>query len=70
MDLSHYGNNRDDVYEEDGGRIFQPVSNEVSDDWRKFQNAELHNFYLSQIIIKMIIQEDEMSRDSNKCTKE
>jgi hypothetical protein len=45
MDLSHYGNNRDYVYEEDARRMFEPVSNEVSEDWRKFRNEELHNFY-------------------------
>jgi hypothetical protein len=51
-------------------RMFEPVRNEVTEDWRKFRNEALHTFYLSQNIIKMIIQENEMGRDSNKCGEE
>jgi hypothetical protein len=35
-------------------RIFGPKRGEVSGDWRKFLNEELHNLYSSRSIIRMI----------------
>jgi hypothetical protein len=35
-------------------RIFGPKRNEVTGDWRKLHNEELHNFYSSPNIIRMI----------------
>jgi hypothetical protein len=36
------------------GRIFGPTRNEVTGDWRKLHDEELHNFYSSPHIIKVI----------------
>jgi hypothetical protein len=35
-------------------RIFGPKRNEVTGDWRKLHNEELHNLYSSPSIIKVI----------------
>jgi hypothetical protein len=35
-------------------RIFGPKSDEVTGDWRKMHNEELHNLYFSPNIIRMI----------------
>jgi hypothetical protein len=35
-------------------RIFGPKTDEVTGDWRKLHNAELHNLYSSPNIIRMI----------------
>jgi hypothetical protein len=35
-------------------RIFGPRSDEVTGDWRKLHNEELHNLYSSPNIIRMI----------------
>jgi hypothetical protein len=35
-------------------RIFGPKRDEVTGDWRKLHNEELHNFYSSPNIIRMI----------------
>jgi hypothetical protein len=35
-------------------RIFGPRRDEVTGDWRKLQNDELHNLYSLPIIIRMI----------------
>jgi hypothetical protein len=35
-------------------RIFGPKSDEVTGDWRKLHNEELHNLYFSPNIIRMI----------------
>jgi hypothetical protein len=35
-------------------RIFRPRRDEVTGDWRKLQNEELHNLYSSPNIIRMI----------------
>jgi hypothetical protein len=35
-------------------RIFGPKRNEVTGDWRKLHNEELHNLYSSPTIIRMI----------------
>jgi hypothetical protein len=35
-------------------RIFGPKGDEVTGDWRKFHNEELHNLYSSPSIIRMI----------------
>jgi hypothetical protein len=35
-------------------RIFGPKRDEVTGDWRKLHNEELHNLYFSQNIIRMI----------------
>jgi hypothetical protein len=35
-------------------RIFGPKSDEVTGDWRKVHNEELHNLYSSPSIIRMI----------------
>jgi hypothetical protein len=35
-------------------RIFGPKRNEVTGDWRKLHNEELHNLYTSPSIIRMI----------------
>jgi hypothetical protein len=35
-------------------RIFGPRRDEVTGDWRKLHNDELHNFYSSPNIIRMI----------------
>jgi hypothetical protein len=40
-------------------RIFAPKRDEVTGDWRKLHNGELHNLYPSPTIIRMI--EDEMA---------
>jgi hypothetical protein len=50
--------------------MLEPLRDEVIEDWRKFHKEELHNFYLSQITIKMIIQEGEIRRDSKKYAKQ
>jgi hypothetical protein len=34
-------------------RIFGPKRDEVTDDWRKLHNEELHNLYSSPSIIRM-----------------
>jgi hypothetical protein len=36
-------------------RIFGPKGDEVTGDWRKLHNEELHNFYSSPSIIRMIM---------------
>jgi hypothetical protein len=36
-------------------RIFFPKRNEVTRDWRKLHNEELHNLYSSPYIIRMIL---------------
>jgi hypothetical protein len=36
------------------GRIFGPKRDEVTGDWRKLHNEELHNLYSSPNIIRMI----------------
>jgi hypothetical protein len=43
-------------------RIFGPRRDEVTGDWRKRHNEELHNLYSSLNIIRMIKSEDEMGR--------
>jgi hypothetical protein len=35
-------------------RIFEPKRDEVTGGWRKLHNEELHNFYSSPSIIRMI----------------
>jgi hypothetical protein len=35
-------------------RIFEPKRDEVTGDWRKLNNEELHSLYSSPIIIRMI----------------
>jgi hypothetical protein len=35
-------------------RIFSPKRDEVTGDWRKLHNEELHNLYSSPSIIRMI----------------
>jgi hypothetical protein len=35
-------------------RIFGPKGDEVTGDWRKLHNEELHNLYTSPSIIRMI----------------
>jgi hypothetical protein len=35
-------------------RIFRPKRDEVTEDWRKLHNEELHNLYSSSNVIKMI----------------
>jgi hypothetical protein len=35
-------------------RIFGPKRDDVTGDWRKLHNEELHNFYSSPNIIRMI----------------
>jgi hypothetical protein len=35
-------------------RIFEPKRDEVTGDWRKLYNEELHNFYSTPSIIRMI----------------
>jgi hypothetical protein len=35
-------------------RIFGPTRDEVIGEWRKLQNGELHNLYLSSDIIRQI----------------
>jgi hypothetical protein len=35
-------------------RIFGPKRDDVAGDWRKLHNDELHNFYSSPNIIRMI----------------
>jgi hypothetical protein len=34
--------------------MFQPKRDEVIEDWRKLHNEEIHNFYVSANIIRMI----------------
>jgi hypothetical protein len=42
-------------------RIFVPKRDEVTGDWRKLHNEELHNLYSSPSIIRMIkVKEDEI----------
>jgi hypothetical protein len=36
-------------------RIFGPKRDEVTEDWRKLRNEELHNVYSSPNIIRMIM---------------
>jgi hypothetical protein len=36
-------------------RIFGPKGDEVTGDWRKLHNEELHNFYSSASIIRIIM---------------
>jgi hypothetical protein len=36
------------------GRVFGPKRDEVTGDWRKLHNEELHNLYSSPNIIRMI----------------
>jgi hypothetical protein len=36
------------------GKIFGPKNEEVTEDWRKLHNDELHNLYFSPNIIRMI----------------
>jgi hypothetical protein len=44
-------------------RIFGPRREEVTGDWRKLHNEELHNLYSSPNIIRMIqVKEDAMAR--------
>jgi hypothetical protein len=44
-------------------RIFGPRREEVTGDWRKLHNEELHKLYSSPDIIRMIqVKEDEMGR--------
>jgi hypothetical protein len=35
-------------------RIFAPKRDEVTGDWRKLHNAELHNLYSSPCVIRLI----------------
>jgi hypothetical protein len=35
-------------------RIFGPKRDEMTGGWRKFHNEELHNFYVSPNIVRMI----------------
>jgi hypothetical protein len=35
-------------------RIFEPMRDEMTGDWRKLHNEELHNLYSSPNIIRMI----------------
>jgi hypothetical protein len=42
-------------------RIFGPKRDEVTGDWRKLHNEELHNLYSSPNVIRMI-NEHEMGR--------
>jgi hypothetical protein len=42
------------VFENRVLRIFGPRRNEVTGDWRKLHNEELHNLYSSTNIIRMI----------------
>jgi hypothetical protein len=42
-------------------RIFRPKKDEVTGGWRKFRNEELHKFYFSPNIIRMM--KDEMGRN-------
>jgi hypothetical protein len=42
------------VFENRVLRIFGPKRDEVTGDWRKLHKEELHNFYSSPNIIKMI----------------
>jgi hypothetical protein len=42
-------------------RIFGPKRDEVTGDWRKLNNDDIHNSYSSPNIIR-IIKEDEMDR--------
>jgi hypothetical protein len=47
-------------------RIFGPKRDEVTGDWRKLHNEELHNLYSSPNITRMIrIKEVEMGRACN-----
>jgi hypothetical protein len=42
------------VFEKRVMRIFGPKRDEVIGEWRKLQNEELHSFYSSPSIIRMI----------------
>jgi hypothetical protein len=43
-------------------RIFGPKRDDVTGDWRKLHNEELHNLYSSPNIIIIKSKEDEMGR--------
>jgi hypothetical protein len=44
-------------------KIFGPKRDEVTGDWKKLHNEELHNLYSSPNIIRMIkVKENEMGR--------
>jgi hypothetical protein len=45
-------------------KLFGPKRDEVTGDWRKLHNEELHNLYSSPNIIRMI-KADEMGRACN-----
>jgi len=42
--------------------IFGPKREEVTGGWRRLHNEELHNFYVSQNIIRVIKSENELGR--------
>jgi hypothetical protein len=42
--------------------IFEPKREEVTGGWRRLHNEELHNFYVSQNIIRVIKSENELGR--------
>jgi hypothetical protein len=41
-------------------RIFGQKRDEVTGEWRKLHNKELHDLYSSPSIIRIILEEDEM----------
>jgi hypothetical protein len=46
-------------------RMFRPKRDEMTGDWRKLHNEQLHNLYSLPSIIRMIksrVKEDEMGR--------
>jgi hypothetical protein len=48
-------------------RIFGPKRDEVTGDWRKLHNEELHNLYsLPNIILNDQVKEDEMGRPCSR----